>query len=134
MSFSFLKSNSILTPVRRVLTVFFITSACFFSNVNAQPTALTVTDSSNVILMQYNVWFSPNGGIKNNIPPIRPSLSPANQNEYDSGNPAVIAQHLDWFRELKVDAVILDASNGRIGILKAIDVSAAAVLLHQMSI
>ena len=74
---------------------------------------LTVEGDSHVVIMEYEASFGPHA--VNFQPDVTLCLqSPDMQSPgggYDSADPAVIAQHVGWLRQMGVDAVTADLTN-----------------------
>jgi hypothetical protein len=75
---------------------------------------LIVDDHSRVALMEYEAWFGPNGVTFQNSSAM-PWLQSADMiplgGGYDSADPAVIRQHVEWMDWLGVDGAIVDLTN-----------------------
>jgi hypothetical protein len=93
--------------------------AGLFNLANAQPAAdaqhpLVVNQRSRVAAMEYEAWFGPKGVTFQNSA-ARPWLQSADMSAlgggYDSADPAVIKQHVEWLEWLGMDAVIADLTN-----------------------
>ena len=73
---------------------------------------LTVTESSRIVVMEYEAWFGPNALTFQNSSAI-PLLQSADMRSlgggYDSADPKVIQQHVRWLEQIGVDAAIADS-------------------------
>ena len=79
--------------------------------VSAAP--LTVSGDSHVVVMEYEAWFGPRA--VNFQPDVTlclqsPDMQPVGGG-YDSADPMVIARHVQWLRQMGVDAVTADLTN-----------------------
>jgi hypothetical protein len=76
---------------------------------------LIVGPDSHLVLMEYEAWFGPKCAnfAWSAAQPILQSASmqAAGLAGYDSSDPAVIAQHVAWFEQMGIDAVLIDMSN-----------------------
>ena len=75
---------------------------------------LVVDQSSHVVVMEYEAWFGPNAATFQGTA-AKPLLQSADMQPlgggYDSADPAVIQQHVQWMEQLGVDAAIADLTN-----------------------
>ncbi len=75
---------------------------------------LVVDASSHLVVMQYEAWFGPNAVTFQNAEAM-PSLQSEDMRSvgggYDSTDPHVIRQHIDWLSYMGVDAALIDVSN-----------------------
>jgi hypothetical protein len=76
--------------------------------------ALTVDDSSHVVVMQYEAWFGPDAVTFQNAEAM-PLLQSADMQGigggYDSADPLVIKKHVKWMQYIGMDAALVDVSN-----------------------
>ena len=75
---------------------------------------LVVDEHSRVALMEYEAWFGPNGVTFQNSSAM-PWLQSADMvpfgGGYDSADPAVIKQHVEWMEHLGIDATLIEVTN-----------------------
>lgn len=75
---------------------------------------LRVDPTSHVVVLQYEAWFGPNAVTFQNAEAM-PLLQSADMRNvgggYDSADPHVIKQHVDWMNYMGVDAALIDVSN-----------------------
>ena len=75
---------------------------------------LTVDKDSHVVVMEYEAWFGPNG-VTFQTSVAKPVLQSADMQAigggYDSADPAVIKQHVEWMEEMGVDAALIEVTN-----------------------
>jgi hypothetical protein len=75
---------------------------------------LVVEEDSHVVVMEYENWFGPNAVTFQGaaaMPWLQSSDMQAVGGGYDSADPAVIEQHLDWLQYLGVDAALVEVTN-----------------------
>jgi hypothetical protein len=75
---------------------------------------LVVTEDSHIVAMEYEAWFGPNAITFQNSAAI-PLLQSADMQDvgggYDSADPKIIKQHVQWLEGMGVDAAIVDLTN-----------------------
>jgi hypothetical protein len=75
---------------------------------------LVVGPHDHVVVLEYEAWFGPkaeNFSDAEAMPILQsPDMKPFGGG-YDSADPRVIAQHIDWMRYMGVDAALVDISN-----------------------
>jgi hypothetical protein len=75
---------------------------------------LIVGQHSRVAVMEYEAWFGPNG-VTFQSSTARPWLQSADMaalgGGYDSADPTVIRQHVEWLEWMGMDAVLVDLTN-----------------------
>jgi hypothetical protein len=75
---------------------------------------LVVGPHDHVVVLEYAAWFGPKAESFSDaeaMPILRsPDMKPFGGG-YDSADPRVIAQHIDWMRYTGVDAAFIDISN-----------------------
>lgn len=83
-----------------------------FADVADRP--LIVGDRSHVVVLEYEAWFGPNAVTFQNAEAM-PVLQSADMQKvgggYDSADPHVIKQHVQWMRYMGVDAASIDVTN-----------------------
>ena len=76
--------------------------------------ALIVDRKSHVVVMEYEAWFGPNA-VTFQGAAAKPVLQSADMRPvgggYDSADPAVIRQHVDWMEQIGVDAALIEVTN-----------------------
>ena len=75
---------------------------------------LVVTSKSRVAAMEYEAWFGPNALTFQNsaaIPLLQSEDMQSQGGGYDSADPAVIRQHVEWLENMGIDAAIADLTN-----------------------
>ena len=76
---------------------------------------LVVDKDSRVVVMEYEAWFGPNAVTLESGNPAVPLLKSADMENvgggYDSADPAVIKQHVEWMEEIGIDAALVDLTN-----------------------
>jgi hypothetical protein len=75
---------------------------------------LIVDQSSHVVVMEYENWFGPKAATFQGTAAMPLLQSPdmaAVGGGYDSADPVVIQQHVEWFEYLGVDAAIIEVTN-----------------------
>jgi len=82
---------------------------------NAAPSGPLVVDSnSHVLVMEYEAWFGPKAVTFEDSAAMPLLQSPDMQTVgggYDSADPAVIKQHVEWLESMGFDAAIADLTN-----------------------
>jgi len=77
-------------------------------------TPLVVDRSSHIVVMEYEAWFGPRA-VTFQGAAAKPRLQSADMRPvgggYDSADPAVIRQHVEWLEYMGVDAAIADLTN-----------------------
>ena len=77
-------------------------------------TPLTVDDTSHVVVMEYEAWFGPLS-VTFASAEAKPVLQSTDMislgRGYDSGDPAVIKQHVAWMEYMGMDAALVDLTN-----------------------
>jgi hypothetical protein len=75
---------------------------------------LIADGSSHVVVMEYEAWFGPNA-VTFQTAAAKPWLRSADMQNvgggYDSADPAVIKQHVEWMEQVGADAAISDLTN-----------------------
>ena len=75
---------------------------------------LIVDSNSHVVIMEYEAWFGP-GAVTFQGTAGKPLLQSADMQSvgggYDSADPAVIKQHVEWMEQIGIDAAISDLTN-----------------------
>lgn len=76
--------------------------------------ALVVDEHSHVVVMEYEAWFGPNALTFQNSA-AKSLLQSADMASvgggYDSADPTVIKQHVEWMEGLGIDAAVVDLTN-----------------------
>jgi hypothetical protein len=75
---------------------------------------LIVDSTSHVVVMQYEAWFGPNAVTFQNaeaMPILQSEDMRGVGGGYDSTDPRVIRQHIEWMKYMGVDAALIDVSN-----------------------
>jgi len=101
--------NSVSIAVAVLLTSSYSAAS---SSTSAGP--LVVDGNSHVVVMEYEAWFGPRA-VTFQGTAAKPLLQSADMQSvgggYDSRDPAVIQQHIEWMEQIGVDAAISDLSN-----------------------
>jgi hypothetical protein len=75
---------------------------------------LVVDRNSHVVVLEYEAWFGPNAVTFQNTT-AKPLLQSKNMQAvgggYDSADPAIIKQHVEWMDDMGFDAVIIEVTN-----------------------
>jgi hypothetical protein len=75
---------------------------------------LIVNPNSHLVVMEYENWFGPHAATFQGTA-AKPFLKSADMRRlgggYDSADPAVIKQHLEWFEYLGLDAALIEVTN-----------------------
>jgi hypothetical protein len=97
-----------------VYLLFFCVAFLSAPAVAASKGPLIVDQNSHVVVMEYEAWFGPNA-VTFQGTAAKPLLQSADMQSpgggYDSADPAVIQQHVQWMEQLGVDAAIADLTN-----------------------
>jgi hypothetical protein len=75
---------------------------------------LLVDETSHVVVIEYEAWFGPNAVTFRGsaaMPPLQSADMQSVGGGYDSADPAVIQQHVEWMEYLGIDAAVIDLSN-----------------------
>jgi hypothetical protein len=94
------------------VTLSAILISCFAAALPVGP--LVVDGSSRVVVMEYEAWFGPRAVTFQGfsaIPLLQSADMQAVGGGYDSADPAVIKQHVDWLESLGVNAAISEVTN-----------------------
>jgi len=91
---------------------------------SASSTPLNVDESGHIVVMEYESLYGPDAQIGMGGLPVHPVLSSGDMDSsgvcvggglppcgYDSGDPAIIRQHVAWLEALGADAATIDLSN-----------------------
>ena len=102
-----------LNRVSVALAVLLISS--FAAASSPEPAGPLVVDrNSHVVVMEYEAWFGPKA-VTFQGSSAMPLLQSADMQElgggYDSADPAVIKQHVEWIEYMGIDAAISDLTN-----------------------
>lgn len=75
---------------------------------------LVVHKNSHVVVLEYEAWFGPNA-VTFQGTPARPVLQSSDMQAvgggYDSADPAVIEQHVQWMEFMGIDAALIEVTN-----------------------
>jgi hypothetical protein len=75
---------------------------------------LFVTESSHVVVTEYEAWFGPNA-VTFQTSAAQPVLQSADMQAigggYDSADPAVIKRHVEWMESMDFDAALIEVTN-----------------------
>jgi hypothetical protein len=101
------------TPVSLTLAILLASSlASASSSTPAGP--LIVDSNSHIVVMEYEAWFGPRA-VTFQGTAAKPLLQSADMQSvgggYDSADPAIIKQHVEWMEDLGVDAAISEVTN-----------------------
>lgn len=101
------------------------------SGVHAAPAGvpLQVNSNSRVAVLEYEAWFGPRAVTFQNaeaMPILQSSDMVPVGGGYDSADPNVIAQHVQWMEYMGIDAVTIDLTNNVGCIFSTGPVSAAS--------
>ncbi len=69
---------------------------------------------SHIVVMEYENWFGPNAVTFQNavaMPYLQSSDMQSIGGGYDSADPAIIQQHLEWFEYMGLDAALIEVTN-----------------------
>lgn len=107
-----------LVSIRPVLVLLSLLISSFAAAQEAHsslPVGPFVVDgSSHVVVMEYENWFAPRAATFQGVAAM-PFLQSANMQAvgggYDSADPKVIRQHVEWFEYLGIDAALIDLTN-----------------------
>src|ERR1700689_3854911 len=92
----------------------FGTAALCFASSPSPDAPLVVDQSSHVVVMEYEAWFGPNA-VTFQGSAAMPLLQSKDMQRvgggYDSSDPAIIKQHVEWMEYIGIDAAISDLTN-----------------------
>jgi hypothetical protein len=105
------RSTFARNPVPLALAIL-LTSTLASSQIPAGP--LTVDSNSHIVVMEYEAWFGPNA-VTFQSSAAMPLLQSKDMQPvgggYDSADPAIIKQHVEWMEYIGIDAAISDLTN-----------------------
>jgi hypothetical protein len=111
-------SEGLRMPVRAfviaIVAALAIGATCARSSAGVADIPLVVDGRSHVVILEYEAWFGPNAVTFQNAEAM-PLLQSQDMRQvgggYDSADPQVIKQHVQWMQYMGVDAASIDVTN-----------------------